>query len=481
MVTLLRRLKKKDQAEDGVSRTDTRDAEQDVLRLLLLVPAEGGFSFRFFPFPTIEAVAAYVERDFPRRADKLVVFRALHDRPHNPLGENGDPVEAVVLVRDPDRGGVVHLYSFVDMETANAFIRSEGMRGLGLEHVLLFWAEPVTLPAPEEAHAAAAPSQPIPAPVQQWQARPETARAPVARTVVHRTAPPLAPEAPSQAVAPPPPPAIEPEPAPLAVKAPRRGIVHMAPVNGVVPSQAPSEQSQPVAPAAAAATQAPPQPSAEPKPAKAEKAPKPASAKPLKVKAETPENTGEPKKSASGDLLHRVRSWGGWDGLGPHMWSASLARWQTYEEVRKDEFATGRAWLIVGASVFFAAVGGGLKGGPDAFFIYAISAAIAAAMYLGALYVIATLGFGGRLERHGGTLFLQRLGLAASPGVLLLLGVIPAFGAIFVLGAFIWIGFTSVKAVELSLELDRQSAGYTVIFAWFALFGFGAILPLIMA
>jgi hypothetical protein len=214
---------------------------------------------------------------------------------------------------------------------------------------------------------------------------------------------------------------------------------------------------------------------AEPKPARAEKAPKPAKAP--KVKAES---STEPKKSPLADIFRRITSWGGWDGLAPQMWTAGIARWQTFEEVRKDEYATGRAWLIVGASVFFAALGGGVNGGPASFFVYGISAAIGAAAYLGALYVIATGGFGGRLERNGGTLFLQRLGLSASPGVLLLLSVIPTFGPIFVLVSFIWIGFASVKPIELSLELDSQSAGYSVIFAWFALFGFGGVLPLLI-
>jgi hypothetical protein len=154
-------------------------------------------------------------------------------------------------------------------------------------------------------------------------------------------------------------------------------------------------------------------------------------------------------------------------------------RWQTYEDVRKDEHATGRAWLLTGTAVAAAALAAA-GAGPVAFFANGLLAAIGAATFAGLIYIIGTLVFGGKINDSDFRLFLQRLGLAASPGFLLVLGAFPIYGPLFLLGALLWIMLTSIKATELSLELDRQSAAYTVIFAWLALFAVTAVLPAVV-
>ncbi len=114
-------------------------------RILVLVPSEGGFAFRLLAFPYTDAASAYCAEHFPGQQDRLICFRALPNLPRNPDPRAPGPIEAVVLVRDPERHGTVHLYSFVDIDTAHAFVRAEGMRGLNLNLVLVFWAEPVAL------------------------------------------------------------------------------------------------------------------------------------------------------------------------------------------------------------------------------------------------------------------------------------------------------------------------------------------------
>jgi hypothetical protein len=178
-------------------------------------------------------------------------------------------------------------------------------------------------------------------------------------------------------------------------------------------------------------------------------------------------------------LMQRIRIWPGWDGLGPHIANAMRLRWQTYEDVRKDPHATGRAWLLAGTAVAAAALAAAGQG-PVAFFGHGLLAAIGAAVFTGLIYVLGTLVFGGKLNDKDFTLFLQRLGLAAAPGFLLVLGAFPIYGPLFLLCALLWIMLTSIKATELSLELDRQSAAYTVIFAWLALFAITAVLPNIL-
>ncbi len=113
--------------------------------LFLLIPTDGGLAFRLFAFAGDEAAAAYVARlaspidPQPRH----IAFRALQS-PGAP-GAGGESAEAVVLVRDASRGGIVNLYSFVDMESACAYVRQEGAQGLDLRLVLVYWAAPVDL------------------------------------------------------------------------------------------------------------------------------------------------------------------------------------------------------------------------------------------------------------------------------------------------------------------------------------------------
>lgn len=145
---------------------DKRARASEPRDLLLLIPTDGGLSFRLFGFAGEAAAAAYVARlatpidPQPRH----VAFRALH----SPLvaGDSDEPPDAVVLVRDARRPGIVDLYSFVDMESANAYLRQEGAQGLDLGLALVYWAAPVVLSVPGEPNALpVAEADPPPAPI----------------------------------------------------------------------------------------------------------------------------------------------------------------------------------------------------------------------------------------------------------------------------------------------------------------------------
>ncbi len=176
-------------------------------------------------------------------------------------------------------------------------------------------------------------------------------------------------------------------------------------------------------------------------------------------------------------FFQRLRSWPGWDGMGPHMTQAMILRWQTYDDVRSDPYATGRAQLIVSIGIFCAAMTGFFTAGPIGFFVFAFFAGLGAAIYAGLIYCLATQLFPGRMERGDLALYLQRLGLAASPGFLVILGVIPIYGPMFVLAAFIWIAITSIKATEIAFELDRQSAFCTAIISALFFFAVAVVMP----
>ncbi len=49
------------------------------------------------------------------------------------------------MERSTVRAGVVDLFSFVDMESAESFLRSRAAAGLDLRRVLLYWADPISI------------------------------------------------------------------------------------------------------------------------------------------------------------------------------------------------------------------------------------------------------------------------------------------------------------------------------------------------
>jgi len=479
MVKLLgKTLGKQQKNANGAHETVAPLEEQPRDRILVLVPGEGGFAFRLLAFPSVEHAASYGFEHFPRRVHQLFSFRPHHERPPEAPGAPG-PVEAIVMVRDEDRHGTVHLYSFVDMETAQAFVRAEGMRGLNLNLVLVFWSEPVALynltpealPAPQEL------SGPPPPVLTQWQ----QTRNPLFDSLTPEgEAPPVsADNVPEPSASDPQYPAMPPSPplAPFVPAAASPPLVDVAPAAPYVPSPAsqppvnvaPPARPQPAsAPTGTSFTTQAKEPrrwnAAEDFAAPAQPAPGP----------KAPSDPGD--RGRIGAFIYRIRSWPGWDGFGPVISGAALLRWQTYDEVRKDPYATGRAWVLVGTAVGASAMAGALSG-PMAFFFFGLFAAIGAAVYAGCIYIVATQLFAGRIERDDTRLFFQRLALAAAPGPLLLLGIIPIYGPLFTICILIWIGATSIKAVEIGMEMERQAAAYTVVICWLALFAIALVLP----
>lgn len=483
MVKLLGKTLGKQQKNGIVHETATPVEEQPRDRILVLVPGEGGFAFRLLAFPSIEHAAAYGFEHFPQRVHQLFSFRPHHERPPDqPSGAPGQ-VEAIVMVRDEDRHGTVHLYSFVDMETAHAFVRAEGMRGLNLRLVLVFWSEPVALykdVTPEINPVKPEIDPPPPAALTQWQQpknpvfdslKPES-EAPVFADEVpskHSSTfdPPFPPNTktspPASANFVPAIPTPPPAPAPVPVPAPEV----FAP-----PPPPPTPAPEVVAPSAngtSFTTQ-----KKEPRrwnagedfaaPVAAQAAPSPTADR----------QAGD--QGRIGGTIHRIRSWPGWDGFGPVIVGAALLRWQVYDEVRKDPYAGGRAALLVGTTVGASALAAFFSG-PLGFFFYGFFAAIGWALYSLCIYVLGTQFFGGHMERGETKLFLNRLGLAFAPGPLVILGIIPIYGPMFTLGALLWVMVTSIKATEIALEMERQHAAFTAIISWLALFAIAVVIP----
>jgi hypothetical protein len=69
------------------------------------------------------------------------------------------------------------------------------------------------------------------------------------------------------------------------------------------------------------------------------------------------------------------------------------------------------------------------------------------------------------------------VGLASAPALLLVLGAVPVYGPLFVLGIFIWILVAMTVAVEPALELTRESAILTAAVAWLLFFAIAQVAP----
>jgi len=117
--------------------------------MLLVNDASGRASFKTHVFPDAESATDFVLYWFPNQSQGgIIAFWAMTQAPDSGLdGPSETAPEAVVMIRDVTRDGVVYLFSFVDMEPAQAFLREEVRHGTDLGVMMLYWAVPVRLTA----------------------------------------------------------------------------------------------------------------------------------------------------------------------------------------------------------------------------------------------------------------------------------------------------------------------------------------------
>jgi hypothetical protein len=178
-------------------------------------------------------------------------------------------------------------------------------------------------------------------------------------------------------------------------------------------------------------------------------------------------------------MIDDVKSWPGWDGLAPRMVRAMRLDDSVYTELDRDEYATGRARLIIAAAVFAAGFAV-LTSGIFAAFWLIVFAAVSWAAYAGVIYGFGTSVAGGMKTPQTFQRLVQAIGLAASPGVLLIFGIVPVFGALVVIGVYVWIFLTTSRAIAEPLELDNQSAVITAAFGVLTLFAISQVLPRVL-
>ncbi len=188
--------------------------------LLLFLPMSGGMSFRLFAVEDEEAAAAFVRQEFPHGGAKSLLFRPLRNGTRAGTDEGA---EVLVVINDPSRPGTVYLSSFMDMESAQSFMRFEESNGLDPSLVTIHRGVPIPIEnaPPSAARPAApvqttttrvvpaAPVQPVTAPQPAATQEPAMAQPVVTAKVALPKTPPLTKAAPTQAAATPRPGIIE--------------------------------------------------------------------------------------------------------------------------------------------------------------------------------------------------------------------------------------------------------------------------------
>jgi hypothetical protein len=146
------------------------------------------------------------------------------------------------------------------------------------------------------------------------------------------------------------------------------------------------------------------------------------------------------------------------------MRGAAMLDVATYEEVEHDLSATGQAATVVAVVAVCSAIGNigsgitGIIGG-------LIGALLGWVIWAGVTYFVGTKLFGGTAT--WGEL-LRTLGFAQSPGVLLILGIIPLLGGLIKFAVAIWMLAAGIVAIRQALDVSTGKAVLTALVSWLA-------------
>lgn len=143
----------------------------------------------------------------------------------------------------------------------------------------------------------------------------------------------------------------------------------------------------------------------------------------------------------------------------------------TYEEVKKDDKATGEAVVVVVIVAICSAIGAFWHGA------LAIAAAPISAILTWLVWTAITYVIGDKLLGSRATWpeLLRTIGFAQSPGVFMILGVIPILGGLLRLIVAIWMLVAGIVAIRTALSFSTGKAVLTALLCWGVLMGLAYI------
>ena len=141
-----------------------------------------------------------------------------------------------------------------------------------------------------------------------------------------------------------------------------------------------------------------------------------------------------------------------------------------YEEVEADQSATAQAAIVV-AIVSVASGIGGAQAGAAGVFGGMLAAFVGWLIWSGVTYLI-----GDKLLDGTATWgeLLRTIGFAQSPGVLYVLGAVPAVGGLIRFGVAIWLLVAGIIAIRQALDFSTGKAVATAVLGWLAMLLIGA-------
>lgn len=135
---------------------------------------------------------------------------------------------------------------------------------------------------------------------------------------------------------------------------------------------------------------------------------------------------------------------------------------QTYEEVEADSSATGQAAGVVVLVAVAQGIGAAGLGGPG-LIGGALAALVGWLLWAGITYLIGDKLLGGTAT--WGEL-LRTIGFAQTPGLLMILAIVPMVGGVVALVVSIWVLIAGVIAIRQALDFSTGKAVVTAILGW---------------
>src|SRR5438093_4787102 len=119
--------------------------DNDSPQLMVLVNDASGFAcFKTHTFPNALAATEFILYWFRNDTDGFSAFWAMTEEPQSDT-PSGAIAEPLVMIKDAQRVDVVYSFSFVDRESAEAFVHDEVENGTDFGQVTVYWAVPVRL------------------------------------------------------------------------------------------------------------------------------------------------------------------------------------------------------------------------------------------------------------------------------------------------------------------------------------------------
>ena len=154
---------------------------------------------------------------------------------------------------------------------------------------------------------------------------------------------------------------------------------------------------------------------------------------------------------------------------------------RAYEDVERDEAATGTALAIVVLVAIASGIGNLGNNGVIGLIVGVIFGVIGFVLYAGIAYLVGAKLFATAETRVTWGQLIRTLGFAQAPGILYVLGILPAVGGLirFVVG--VWILVASIIAIRQACDFSTGRAVLTAVVAWIIYFIFVALPATVLA